>query len=317
LLPPARPETRQPLTLRINGVARLACDVSGEMVLAASCAGSGAMLDIELEFSGPAGAAAPNRPPASAPVMDIKKLWIYAVHEPAQNPTVIRMQSLVGAEYPETVSRTQSFCGLTPQELLSRFESLGQSCDFAYAQRELGIEPIGLLRWGAIETHRAYLGILHRFAGMEDGSSIRVYMPPGEEEYWSNEKIYDMNFHTQIMRGQQSPEAIAERERRRLPFLQRKLLEDIDSGEKIFILKRPHPMHDAEALAIWAVLNLYAPITLLYISPHPEAEPGAIDIIGPALFRGYVDQSRHEGPTTQTWLSACANALQTAKAAVD
>ena len=67
-------------------------------------------------------------------------------------------------------------------------------------------------------------------------------------------------------------------------------------------------MHDAEALAVWAALNLYCENKLLYASPHTAAQVGAVDEIRPGLCRGYADRGPGIGPDRSSWLSVCANA---------
>jgi len=44
--------------------------------------------------------------------------------------------------------------GLSAQELMYRFESLGDNCEFGLVQRRCGAEPLGLFRFASIGTEQ-------------------------------------------------------------------------------------------------------------------------------------------------------------------
>jgi hypothetical protein len=240
--------------------------------------------------------------------MQIKGVWIFACDTQFDELRNIRRNPLIANISNETEELIECETGLTPKDLLASFESLGHSCDFGYTQRQAGLEPLGLFRWGAISTPCAFFGIVNRFHGIGARDAVHAYVPDGQDEYWLLETKYEIHFHTFVAPRSMLKGDIEARETTRLPFLRRKLIEDAENAEKIFILKRPHPIHDAEAVAVWAALNLYGPNDLLYISPHEAGVPGAVDAIRPGLFRGYVDRGPGLGPDMASWLSVCANA---------
>lgn len=213
------------------------------------------------------------------------------------------------ADGPATAAAVEVAVAMTVDNLLASFESLGHSCDFGLAQREVGIEPLGLLRFTGISTLLTYVGLLERFSGLGEQSNIRPYVPEHQHEYWIHEIRYGMYYHTFIPQTQAAPEQLVAREMQRLPFLRRKFIEDLENGEKIFFLRRPDPMTAGEALAIWAALNTYHDNVLLYLEPSDCVPAGVVEEIAPRLLKGYLDGTLGEvAPSLATWLCLCGNA---------
>jgi hypothetical protein len=215
---------------------------------------------------------------------------------------------------PQAVARQgqlEAVTGMPAQALLAGFESLGHSCDFGLVQREVGIEPLGLLRFASIDTCRAALGLLNDFPGLGLAGQIEPYIPKNAGEYWILERTYGMRYHTGLPPHLARPEQLIAREAQRLPFLRRKFLEDKANGDKVFLLRRPEPYDELEALATWAALNKERDNTLLYLDEGPGGPPGAVDVVGPGLLKGYIGE---KFPTIEaavpTWLSVCANAAK-------
>ena len=234
----------------------------------------------------------------------VHALWVFACADLPWNTTVRRLPSALAP----------GCDGINPPVLLGRFESLGHSCDFGFLQREIGIEPLGLFRWSGISTACAFKGIVNRFKPKPDRDALDVYLLPGSADFTVVELNYHIHFHTFLSSTETTREALLERDRRRVPFLQKKFLEEIDLAEKIFLLKRPRAIFDNEALAIWAALNLWGRNVLLYVSPNYEVEPGTVDVVGTRLFRGHVDSAVDVAPSQEAWLSVCAHATHLAAA---
>lgn len=199
--------------------------------------------------------------------------------------------------------------GMARSDLVVSFESLGHSCDFGLMQREVGAEPLGLLRFAGTKTAHLFRGLMTSFAGIGSLGSIATYVVDGYDEYWIYDALFGLSYHTFISPNAAAPEQIIARETYRLPMLARKLMEDVDNGEKIFLLRRPEPLSRSEALAIWAALNARARNTLLYVNNAGGAVPGTVDEVGPRLLCGHLDGKLGDvAPAVATWLSICCNA---------
>ncbi len=125
--------------------------------------------------------------------------------------------------------------GLDDRTLMMGFESLGDDCEFGFAQRAVGAEPLSLLRFGGILLHRLHEALETRFAGIDDPANIAVRGGPGE--YMVHQTHYRYSYHTFVDAASMSPQELLARELVRLAFCRRKLLEDLEDGDKIFVVK--------------------------------------------------------------------------------
>jgi tetratricopeptide (TPR) repeat protein len=179
------------------------------------------------------------------------------------------------------------------RELVMRFESLGGNCEFGIVQRRCGAEPLGLLRWAGIH-HRALLNSLqHRFEGVGEPEHTRVSVEPKSGEYQIHENRFGVVVHTFKMAHDKSTEQekFYQQMCRRLQYLRRKMLEDLESGEKIFVYKSQLPLPDADVLAIRDAVLSYGPNTLLYVrTSEGDRPPGTVEPTSPGLLTGYIDR---------------------------
>jgi hypothetical protein len=120
-------------------------------------------------------------------------------------------------------------------ELLTNFESLGSNCEFGILQRVCDAEPLGLFRFGGIPVETLIDGLDRDFEGLGALDNIALHVT-AEQEYMVTETRYRITYHSWAYQGQVAEDAIRAREAVRLPFLHKKLLHDLASGEKIFVL---------------------------------------------------------------------------------
>jgi hypothetical protein len=199
---------------------------------------------------------------------------------------------------------------LPRDQMIMRFESLGDNCEFGLVQRRLGAEPLGLLRFSFIELPLLRHALLRRFEGLGEPGTIEVIVSGSEREFVVKEAAYGMTYHTFQYEHQVSLEAVREQQTSRLRFLRRKLLEDIAAGEKIFVLKRDPPLRPEEVLPIYTILNEAGPTWLLWMVPEDAThKAGTVEILLPGLLRGFIDrfapsENAHE-LSMPVWTSVC------------
>lgn len=213
--------------------------------------------------------------------------------------------------------------GLPLEDLLLRFESLGDNCEFGFVQRAAGVEPLGLLRFSGIALDPAdrlprLVSALERgFEGLGALETIQV-MPEGiegERELIVHETAFDLSYHTWVREDEATLELQAEREVKRLTFLRRKLMEDLAAGEKICVWKCDASETETEVRPLFEALRSLGPNTLLWVTLADEAhEPGSVEMIEPHFLRGYV---RRFAPATRAmdvdcspWFEVCQAALR-------
>jgi hypothetical protein len=137
---------------------------------------------------------------------------------------------------------------LDDRDLMLRFCSLGQNCEFGFAQRAYGADPIDLLRWASTPLPLLRRLLQLRFAGIERN----LEASDNGREIMVKSRPYGFTWHAHA-KGM-TPAEVEARETKRLPFLARKLMEDIAEGERIFVIK-PGPVR-IEAAEFAQVLDL-------------------------------------------------------------
>ncbi len=118
-------------------------------------------------------------------------------------------------------------------------ESLGRNCEFGLVQRYCQTEPISLLRWSGAPLEGLINGLNNDFAGLMETAtgegSPRILPKERQKFWWLTCDRYNIQVHTGESFQRCSVEQAAQNVRRRLRWLAGKLMDDIRSGEKVFI----------------------------------------------------------------------------------
>jgi hypothetical protein len=176
-------------------------------------------------------------------------------------------------------------------ELMLHFESLGQNCEFGLVQRKCQAEPLGLLRFSSTPLPQLLRALEEGFEGMGDADNIVVNISPNGREYMVSDKSYGFLYHAWVATGEMALEEVHRREVRRVPFLVRKLLEDLEGGEKIFVFKGMGAMADEEAFPLAMALRRYGPAMLLFVTlADAEHRGGTVEMRAPGFLIGFVDR---------------------------
>jgi hypothetical protein len=197
-----------------------------------------------------------------------------------------------------------------PDQMIMRFESLGDNCEFGLVQRKLGAEPLGLLRFAFIELPLLVRGLRSGFEGLGDPKTTEVTVEGKDREFVVRESVYGMTYHTFQYEDRLEFETVRLQQATRLNFLRRKLMEDIAGGEKIFVIKRSPPLRPEEVLPVYAALNELGSNWLLWMVPEDAAhKAGTVEVLLPGLLRGYVDrfaphQDAHD-LSMPVWTAVC------------
>ena len=237
-------------------------------------------------------------------------LRLYRLRDRAGLPKTLlaRSGTIADGRLPAEVQRR---AGMPVADFAGRFECLGHNCEIGLVQRALGAEPLGLLRFAGVVTHRLAEGLRHGFGGAGAKSTTQIFL--GNEtprEFTVHEERYYLFYLTGCLPQDTTAEALHVQHCRRLALLQRKFLEDLEAGEKIFTVSRPEPMTEPEALALFCALNLHARNTLLWTSASDPAEAGKVDQLAPGFLRGYLGpvDAEHLYASHDAWLSVMLNA---------
>ena len=181
-----------------------------------------------------------------------------------------------------------NLASIAASELVMRFDSLGDSCEFGLMQRETGAERLGLFRYaGTLSTSALVRGIDSSFAGFATKEDLEFHL--AQDEWIGVSRQYGYVFHTRRFQPFITEDQIREEESARLSFLARLLLEDIEDGNKIFVRRAggfegTDPEDGMQEL--YRALRAVGPAKLLWVSPGDVAP--AVVHLGDGLYRGYI-----------------------------
>jgi hypothetical protein len=199
-------------------------------------------------------------------------------------------------------------------ELMMQFESLGENCEFGLVQRRCGAEPLGLLRFASAPLPVLLAGLRARFEGIGKPDEIDVRASENGQEYLVVDKRFGFLYHPWVLVGEAGPDAIRQREVKRLPFLRRKLLEDLDEARKIFVYRGMRQQPQVLVMRLVEALRAYGPVDLLWVTLHDkEHPPGTVEAVAPGLLKGYIDRfapgENAHALSLECWIALCRNAL--------
>lgn len=187
------------------------------------------------------------------------------------------------------------------------FHSLGENCEFGFAQRHFGAEPIGLLRWCQAPPERLLRILTEGFAGI--GSSESTYVnDEGSGEFFLMDVNYVLRLHTFCYADKTTA---AETLARHRPVLARMVQVEVDqliAGDKILVYSVVRPISNAEIRKIKAATRIYSNAPLLIVRNANAANPaGSVHIVDDNLVFGYLPKLWiGQGEIDfEGWLSLC------------
>lgn len=198
-------------------------------------------------------------------------------------------------------------------ELMLSLESIGYNCELGLVQRAFAAEPLGLFRFATTPIESLIALLDDGLAHIGDPAAMRVRVNDAGE-YIVDDTAYGTSYHTWIKRAAMTEADLMRREVARLRFLRRKLLADLEEGEKLFVYKwRPDDQQkpedtvaESQVVRLSQCLRRHGANTLLWVAPHECYRPsGLVEPIGEGLIKAYSTPFFHlewEQPTClDTW----------------
>ncbi len=272
-----------------------------------------AALDIALDC--PDAARAPGPDPR---VLGVAVYEMLALRVPARPAFTARtLKPLAGERaLPEMVREAT---GLDLPALAQCFESLGHDCEFGLAQRQMGTEQLGLLRFAGVSPHALLQGLDAGFEGIDAPENISVFAHDAgpDAELMLRDARYGMVLHTHRTAQAISPDALAVRMPAHLSLLRRKLIEDLEEGRKICVFNHPAVRTLRQAMPIANLLRSYGGCPLLFVVEDGGRAPGTVARVADDVFQGWVGELGRERAGMRldlhAWASLCANAYVLAR----
>jgi hypothetical protein len=201
------------------------------------------------------------------------------------------------------------------RRLMEGFVSLGENCEFGFAQRAYGAEPLDLLRWASTPLRVLVALLQARFAGIDAPDAIKVRTARADPtEYMIDNTKYDFTWHAFAKVDEFTAEEVHRRECVRLRRLAEKMRDDLAEGLRIFTVKGPK-VHNAESVApVVEAMHAYGKSTLLFVTLVEQGRnPGDAVRIGDHLLQGFI--SRFSDPAmvpsttpVEEWRTICTTA---------
>src|SRR6185312_2886385 len=200
---------------------------------------------------------------------------------------------------------------LSDRDLMLRFESSGDSCEFGLVQRKSGAEPLGLLRFSGVPLRHLIRALENRFEATADPQNIRLQVENGE--YMVKLTKYDFIYHAHVLDGAMEPDALHQREVRRTRFLLSKLIADLEDPAKILVFRQNEPLLAHDLVMLRSALARYGASTLLWVTEEMPGHPaGTAELAEDRLLVGYVRWLAPRLNAHQidhpSWLSLCRQA---------
>ncbi len=184
------------------------------------------------------------------------------------------------------------------QEVVQRFESLGNNCEFALVQRNYGYDKGSLLRWAfTTSTDDLIRALERRF----DNLFAFENLTPMFGRALTGDKEYNIAFHSQVkpemvngkwefdlpdkdMRGMHAKEL------EKMNFLIARLFDGLAAPERIWVWKHHlHGVSEEQARALHAALAKFGPNRLLVVVNAADGkEPGQVDVLSNGLYRAHI-----------------------------
>lgn len=193
------------------------------------------------------------------------------------------------------------------EELLLRFESLGDGTEFGVVQWYFGANPFGLLRFTHTPPELLCAALRAKFQGVGEPENTVLFASRGE--WISQDTRYLLAMHTHLRESGSDRDRTLTLVCRRLRYLRDKLLTDLTEARKHLVYACRDLLPDEEVVPIWQALRDFGDNRLLFVRPADDAHPpGMLRRIERGLIIGYIDQLSVDNPSYDLWLQMCKDA---------
>jgi len=179
-------------------------------------------------------------------------------------------------------------------DVLGRFESLGDNCEFGFVQRQLGLESGGLFRWSVTSATSLITLLETRF---EDLYRFENLVPTNSKNM-IRDTATDIGFHTEMSvtggsfdQDEETRRAIYAKERLKIDYLIEKMISRLEDPQTIFVQKAQWGIDERDIRRLITQLRRYSKCSLLHVSVSAQKELwGTIEQPEPGVMLGYLDR---------------------------
>ncbi len=171
------------------------------------------------------------------------------------------------------------------RDLASRFESVGDNCEFGLLQRHAGADTASLFRFNFTPLDRLIAGLENRFADLALPENVSIGW---ENEWMVKETRYGFSYHTFNSDRDQDHARLLHQQIDWLTRMAAKFMEGLALGDRIYVRKgQSDTIQSATRLS--RHLRKHGPATLLWVTIADADHPsGTVEWIGEGLMRGWL-----------------------------
>jgi hypothetical protein len=131
-------------------------------------------------------------------------------------------------------------------------------------------------------------------------------------EYFARTVRYGLLCHTFVFVNDMPIEKLRTQHYRRASFLKRKLIEDLESNEKIFVYSWPEVFGNEKMLEIYSAISKYSSSARLMCVRLADSDhlSGTTELVRSNLVVGYIDKFAVVGTSFDAWISLCKSAAR-------
>lgn len=181
---------------------------------------------------------------------------------------------------------------------LSRFESLGDNCEFGFFMKQAGVNISSYFRWVSVNDYGKVLELF------KDGfaSPFNLYHLDPLQDWMVLNRKYGLGYHSEmqsdLVDGQRKFCVTAARKKtvylhelNKIKHLRAKLLKTLNEESKIFVVKKDRNEQEREIKAIAKEISLLGDCKVLrVISTSNERKIGKVKKVKSYLYYGYIDK---------------------------
>ncbi len=210
----------------------------------------------------------------------------------------------------------KAFC----KDVLAKFHSLGNNCEFGLLQHKYLAEPLDLFRFSDASAAKLIRALQSRLVELRKAENVLLQFD-GPIEYGSPQltvivPLLGIRFHGGNLALGKTFDELKITHAKRLDFLARKLFDDLEDAERIFVHKSDIASRsDVEQL--YALMRSFGPNRLLWVTLEEPGKPaGTIELEKEGLMHAYIDRFANLKTAADFseayWLILCRKALSLA-----
>ena len=201
------------------------------------------------------------------------------------------------------------------RDLLLRFESIGENCEFGLVQRRYGAEPFGLFRWNIVWVECLVAALEHGLDGIGAPEHTEMVVLSNKEFFVQDRRWY-LGRHTFKYEGQIAHEELFPAMCAMTASLRTRFLEALADARRIFVYASDGLTQD-ELDRLHAALGRHGPNRLVAVQPAEptnaspfRGRPGEVRRVGPGRYVGFLARRGINPDTTWSiawddWIAIC------------